>query len=244
MSKRIIAGLGVVAGLAVALAPIASFATGQNTDRTVVDNLEVTIESSCAFGHDFTDGNIDDLDGVVRTDGTADWETTTSGEASTFANGSSEDTAAATMEAGTATASFATTELTVFCNNGSGYTISALGTNLVSDDSDGATAHPIVAAAGASSVTGAWSSSNTSKWSWKPTLTATSNAAMASGYTTADTEYAAPTGSAATIVSGTSSTENNGDVLNIVYSVGLVNNQDAGTYEGSMTYTLAEVQGS
>ena len=240
MSKKIIAGLGVVAGLAVALAPVATFATGQNTDRTVVDNLEVTIESSCAFGHDFSaESGITDLTGVSRTDGDAAWGTAGAG---TFTSGTSEDTAAATMEAGTATADFATTVMTVYCNNGLGYTISAVGTNLESDDSTGATAHPIVAGTSASTVTGSWASGNTSKWSWKPSLTASSNAAFAGGIT-ANTELAAPA-SATTIVSSSNSTTNAGDVLTVVYSVGLVDNQDAGTYEGSMTYTLAEVQGS
>lgn len=239
MSKKLIAGAGVVASLAVALAPLATFATGQNTDRIVVDNLEVTIESSCAFGHTFTADGVTDLVGVTRTDGVGEWETGTGA----FSEGTSTDTAADIMEAGTATAAFATTEMTVYCNNGLGYTITALGEDLTSDDSTGATAHPIVAGTGASSVTGSWAANNTSKWSWKPSLDASSNAALVSAYSTPDTEYAAPTGqSATTIVSGTSSTTNDGDVLTVVYSVGLVDNQDAGTYEGSMTYTLAEVQ--
>ena len=48
MSKKIIAGLGVVAGLAVALAPVATFAVDASDTHT--DKLILTVLPSCTFG--------------------------------------------------------------------------------------------------------------------------------------------------------------------------------------------------
>ena len=48
MSKKIIAGLGVVAGLAVALAPVATFAMDVSDQHT--DQLVLTVLPSCTFG--------------------------------------------------------------------------------------------------------------------------------------------------------------------------------------------------
>ena len=48
MSKKLIAGLGVVAGLAVAMAPVATFAVDASDQHT--DELVVTVLPSCTFG--------------------------------------------------------------------------------------------------------------------------------------------------------------------------------------------------
>ena len=50
MSKKIIAGLGVVAGLAVALAPVATFADPVPASDQHTDELVVTVLPSCTFG--------------------------------------------------------------------------------------------------------------------------------------------------------------------------------------------------
>lgn len=185
MSKRIIAGAGVIAGLAVAIAPVASFATVADgtTIGTQEDTLEVTINAKCDFGYDTT-GTENDVTAVAHTAGTSDvgaWDGTdytaavyTDGDLTTAGAGS--DTVAGTMEAGTTTNNFGATALTVVCNNTTGYHITAVGTNLKRTNDD---ATPIVAAAGASSVDGLWSASNTSKWSYKPVLSSSSSRSLA-----------------------------------------------------------------
>ncbi|MBQ3275025.1 hypothetical protein IJH46_01225 [Candidatus Saccharibacteria bacterium] len=50
MSKKLIAGLGVVAGLAVAMAPVATFADTVNPSDQHTDELVVTVLPSCTFG--------------------------------------------------------------------------------------------------------------------------------------------------------------------------------------------------
>lgn len=241
MSKKLIAGAGVVASLAVALAPLATFAEGQNTDRTIVDNLEVTIEPSCAFGHDFTDTDITDLDGAVRTNGTAAWEDTTSGEASTFTTGTSEDTASATMEAGTKATSFATTAMTVYCNNATGYQVKLTATNLASADDS---AHPIVPAGSTSIASMNVATDTSSRYNITPTLTSATSAAMATGFTSAAEATGLDTTSSKLFFSNAGATDNAGDVVSVVYGVGLIKTQGAGTYTGSVTYVLTQGQGS
>ena len=237
MSKKLIAGAGVVASFAIALAPLATFATGE--PRTVVDNLEITIEESCEFGHNFTDTTIDDIDGVVRTDGTANWDETTSGEASTFTNGTSEDTAAATMEAGTKATSFATTKMSVYCNNATGYKVKLSATNLTSDDDSG---HPIVPAGSATVAAFNVASATQSIYNITPTLVSGTSAAMETGFTSGSEATGLNTTANTAFFKNTGATDNAGDVVTVVYGVGLMKTQGAGTYTGSVTYVLTEGQ--
>ena len=58
MSKKLIASAGVVASFAVALAPLATFATGSYYPNTHKDTLNVTIEEVCSFGHTYADGTV------------------------------------------------------------------------------------------------------------------------------------------------------------------------------------------
>ena len=234
MSKKIIAGLGVVAGLAVALAPVASFATGE--PRTIEDTLEITIEESCEFGHNFTDNDITDLDGVTRADGTAAWGSAGVG---TFTSGESADTASATMEAGTKAASFATTTMKVYCNNATGYKVKLSATNLASDDDAG---HPIVPAATATIAGFNVATATQSIYNITPTLTTGTSAAMETGFTSGSEATGLTTTANTAFFKNTGATDNAGDVVQVVYGVGLMKTQGAGTYTGSVTYVLTEGQ--
>ena len=234
MSKKIIAGAGVIAGLAVALAPVASFATGE--PRTIEDNLEITIEESCEFGHDFTDSNITDIDGVTRADGTAAWG---SAGVDTFASGTSTDTASATMEAGTKATAFATTTMKVYCNNATGYKVKLSATNLASNDD---ASHPIVPAATATIADFNVATATQSIYNITPTLTSGTSAAMETGFTSGSEATGLTTTANTAFFKNTGATDNAGDVVEVVYGVGLMKTQGAGTYTGSVTYVLTEGQ--
>jgi len=67
MSKKLIAGAGVVASFAVALAPLATFATDYVNPRGHTDRLSVTIEQVCAFG--YTTGSTQVVVPGTHTDG-------------------------------------------------------------------------------------------------------------------------------------------------------------------------------
>lgn len=104
--NRIIAGLGVVAGLGVALAPVASFAYEPVTGG--VDNLEVTVKQGCSLkpasgAGEFTAFDEDYTANVVPGN---DW-TITAGAGSAFK---------------------------IACNAGARYTITATGTALTHTD--------------------------------------------------------------------------------------------------------------
>ena len=68
MSKKLIAGAGVVASFAIALAPLATFATNKYYPNTHQDKLSVTIEEICSFGHTYADGTV--VNPGSHTDGT------------------------------------------------------------------------------------------------------------------------------------------------------------------------------
>ena len=57
MSKKLIAGLGVVAGLAVAMAPVATFADTVSPSDQHTDELVVTVLPSCTFGSGVKSGD-------------------------------------------------------------------------------------------------------------------------------------------------------------------------------------------
>lgn len=220
MSKKLIAGAGVAAAFAVALAPLATFATettpSDSGQHRQVDTLVVNLEGSCEFGHDFAEGGPTDITGVAHDGGDATWNDTTN-DASAAA-----DRAYATIEAGTVHSDFATTTLKVFCNTGD-YAIKAIGTNLTSGVAD----NDFTPAASLSALT--------SVWSFTPTMTGMT---AATGYTSG-TAAAAPTNE--TKIAEGDITDNAGDTLQVVYGVSAKTTQPAGTYVGTMTYNLYSV---
>ncbi|MBQ6396065.1 hypothetical protein IJH89_00585 [Candidatus Saccharibacteria bacterium] len=108
MSKKLIASAGVVASLAVALAPLATFATQASTaSDTHTDELVVNVLPSCTFGsaskdtapypggitHDDSTGNYG-ADGTTanqpETHGPTSWHTTTGASGDEAASGTDE----------------------------------------------------------------------------------------------------------------------------------------------------------
>ncbi|MBQ3430042.1 hypothetical protein IJG21_01300 [Candidatus Saccharibacteria bacterium] len=101
MSKKIIAGLGVVAGLAVALAPTATFATKLNH----TDTLSLELAATC---------NIATTDGVTHTPGTAGSATTWTG-----------DTLSGTIANGQAYAGLGSTTFSIICTGAEDWSMQA-----------------------------------------------------------------------------------------------------------------------
>ncbi|MBQ1528030.1 hypothetical protein IIZ77_00075 [Candidatus Saccharibacteria bacterium] len=77
MSKKLIAGAGVVASLAVALAPLATFATrAENASDEHTDQLIVTVPATCTFGS-YTKGTTPYPGGITHDDYTGTYAATT-----------------------------------------------------------------------------------------------------------------------------------------------------------------------
>lgn len=233
MSKKLIAGAGVVASLAVALAPLATFATIGSSADSHTDELVVTVPVTCAFGN--AANNIAGVGHTAVPDTTwseavgADAYTTddvaddklgfvTPGTADAHA---SENTAFRNIAAGTTNDAFAKTTLTVVCNNADGYTIKAVAGNLI-----GATDTNVnipVAASYSTSASG-----------YKATMAKTSGASTASELnsgaitSTTETSVAQNTGVSAEV----------GDVWDVTYGIGVASSQKAQVYHGKVVYTL------
>ncbi len=293
MSKKLIAGAGVVASLAVALAPMASFALTYtegdylypNTHR---DTLSVTLEKVCSFGYEYTDGT--EVIPGYHTDGTAittvtedpsyktlnsktqglsygiwditatnnvkeatayDTQITTTAPFSTTATGTAptaQDTTAVTdtaygiMENATYNLTFAKTALNVICNNVDGYHISAVSTPLYLGG-DSSAAHYI-------DQTNATPAASASTYSLKAAAVANADSETAATDTnrtvTVSTNWGAYTTatdvvSVAPLANKSAASFKKGDVYEITYGVGIAPDLPAGTYTGTVTYTLAQL---
>ena len=249
MSKKLIAGAGVVASLAVALAPLASYATiaGSASDSHT-DELVITVNPSCTFGDALAATPVDGVSHTAVTN-TA-WNETTPNPAETEAPAThsnddadstgygiisaelpdggtvnaSEHTAYRTMNAGTTNDEFAKTTLKVVCTNTDGYTVKFVTPSLTKDGSSAT-----IPAAATYSVSA--SGYNLA------TVTANNGASSASdvvsgkatdAYSVSETALVEHTGLSATA----------GDTIDIVYGIGIQSNQEAGTYAGKVVYTL------
>lgn len=299
MSKKLIAGAGVVASLAVALAPLATFATGSYYPNTHKDTLNVTIEEVCSFGHDYA-GTANDVNPGAHVDGTGlnnetgtQADTPTSGhtagksygkwELASGAAGASaydtqdttdqenpvpsadprtghttalEDTAYGIMETNTVNNNFAKTTLAIICNTDAGYQIkvsNSEGTASMeslrrgSEDSD-----PI-----AFNGTYAMDGSTASAWNFMVadttttgTVATTGMAASTAANANSDDSGAIEIGKGAfttgmpannIIASQNAATSTTGDRLTVTYGVSIDANQGAGTYAGSIVYTLIQL---
>ncbi len=279
MSKKLIAGAGVVASFAVALAPLATFADTVSPSDQHTDQLVLTVLPSCAFGSPTTRQNID---GVGHDNGTGDYaaSATTSGteynisatvwnettQATSDASGAlhdgsgntedhntgdidstgygilvgeggvsatnglanpSEHTVHRSMLAGTKTDTFAQTTLTVVCNNGGGYSITALATALT----NGTTGEDIP-------VTTDYSAT-ASGYALKTLAVEASNgmSLATSGDPATAVTTVAPT-SETILASKNGVSKDAGDTLTITYGVGVKPSQKAATYAGTVTYKL------
>ncbi|MBR3232928.1 hypothetical protein IKF74_01440 [Candidatus Saccharibacteria bacterium] len=231
MSKKIIAGAGVVASLAVALAPLATFATPDaHYSDAHTDELVVTINPSCTFGsiaarggvdgvsHTAAEGSItttwnEDGTGATDDDGTGTEYDSTQEE---YTGNHSKHIVTGTMEAGTTESDFARTTLKVVCNSSTGYTINAAAANL----SNGTVAEDIAASSAALSTTAS---------SYKGTLTVPTGATKVADIVSS---------SDGAIATKTTVSAEAGDTYEIVYGVGIAKSQKADTYTGDVVYTL------
>ena len=106
MSKKFIAGAGVVAGLAVALAPLATFAEGNIVSQT--DTLRLILNETC---------NIAVNGGIAHTAGTGTW---------------TGDTLEATVLNGTTYANLGKTAFKINCTGAQDWIMAVDGNNLMS----------------------------------------------------------------------------------------------------------------
>ncbi len=244
MSKKIIAGLGVVAGLAVALAPVATFAADAtwNSD-THTDTWNVTVLPTCAFGA----VTATPIDGITHntnptasngpTVGTPEPALSGATNNATWADGTDNhlgmtpdaasqqentttDTAYYRIYAGTYDASMGTTTLTVVCNQNNGYKIKVTANDLTLTSAD-----PIEAVATPSATVTGYNITVADDDSTGATLT----------NVTSDTLTEAVVLDQASAATG--------DAYTFTYAIGIAPGTTAGTYTGNVVYTLVQQLG-
>lgn len=225
MKKSLIAASASAVALA-AMPVVGVFATDV---ISTTDNLEITIDKICSFGHVDAGASID-VDGVVRVDGAGEWET--GGEATVSGTTAASDTLSKTMSNGTSTSSLGTTTLGVYCNNELGYTITTSDAGaLTSTDTSqtiGINSTISASASGWSYQVAAGTGAN-QRGEVKNSHTSWANSGNANGVI------------AGSATSGAKTTSNDGDFFTITYGVGIDQSQAAGTYTGSITYTLDQL---
>ena len=234
MSKKIIAGAGVLAGLAVALAPVATFAARNTyTSDEHTDAFSIRVKDTCAFGNDDSTtpvtGVAHNTGGSGAYDDMASWSNTDTAnqgrrpDNSTGTEHKGTDTASYAIEAGIAKAGFATTTLKVYCNNSTDakYTL----TVQMDDLSEGTEEIPANTSYSAS-ASGYAIDSVVKGTNAKGTIAT----AFQSAYGTADTE--------AVMATSTTGTYASGDDYTITYGIGVQANQKAATYTGNVVYKL------
>ena len=233
MSKKLIAGAGVVASLAVALAPLATFAADAEYNSDIhTDTLNVTVLPTYAFGAAAATPVVgvthNEASNTPLVNGTnsATWTVVTANDnlgmtpdAASQTEHPSADSAAYSIYAGTADNNMGTTTLNVVCNQNNGYKIFVQAGNLTLTGAD-----PIAPIASPSAtVTG-----------YNITTTAATGATGANVTSTTKT---------AAVTKGTAS-EATGDAHTFTYGIGIAPGTTAGTYTGDVVYTLVQQLGS
>ena len=242
MSKKLIASLGVVAGLGVALAPIATFATDAEYNSDIhTDKLNVTVLPTCAFG---AANAATPIAGVTHnaasatpldnSTNAATWTTTGSSpivaddmlgmtpDAASQTEHPSVHSAAYSIYAGTADANMGTTTLTVVCNQNNGYKIFTQAANL----SEGTETINVVAAGAATASATGYTIAVADDDTTGATLTQITN-----------------TSKTATVAQGSASAAT-GDHYTYTYGIGIAPSQKAAVYTGDVVYTLVQQLGS
>lgn len=190
MKKALLAG---TVSLAVAAMPVVGVFAADTTTQT--DHLSVTIAKSCT------------MSSVNHTDGDNDEGTW----------GASDDTLSVTMAAGTYDEDFGATTFNIFCNNTSGWKVTA---KAAANLTTGADDIPLV---------------------FSPIANAN-----ASGYTvtsegTGITSTGIMTSAEQIVAQDDKETVNAGVNFTVKYAVAVADGQAAGTYIGDVVYTLAEL---
>ena len=245
MSKKLIAGAGVAAAFAVALAPLATFAAdaGYNSDIHT-DELNVTVLPTCAFGAANANPAIagvahNDASNtpLVNSTNAATW--TTTGDSPIVADdglGMVPDAASQTehpsyhratysIYAGTADDNMGSTTLTVVCNQNNGYKIFTEAHNL----SDGAATASYINVVAAGSAT-----ASATGYTIAVADDDTTGATLAQ--VTNTTKIATVTRNAASAATG--------DHYTYTYGIGVAPSQKVATYTGTVVYTLVQQLGA
>ena len=186
MKKSLIAGAGVAA-LAMAAVPFAGVFADPAADQLATDTIQITVEASCTF-------------------------TTGSGDTTYTATGTNQSGQVAPQNA----SSSSVHNFTVFCNNNSGYNVTAVAQALtasgITDDFD------YVATLPSSGADGAW------------------HATIAG---TGVQDQLPDGGASTTIVNRAEASGASGESFTSTYSAYIGTETPAGTYDGDITYTLA-----
>ncbi|MDO4889426.1 MAG: hypothetical protein Q4A25_01900 [Candidatus Saccharibacteria bacterium] len=211
-STKIIAGLGVAAALGVAALPMASFAANYSVtvpvQATVANGVKIEVKDMNATPSDWVAAQQPDADG---TNAFADLTAVNFGSS---------------LAPGVGVSLLDQTEIRVTTNYPSGYTLSAVTTDLTGD--------PASSIADFESVTAVNASGNTtSGWGIQVAKNGTALAAFVDGATTG---YKGANGQIDS-VNGLTGLTTNVYVAN--YGINIAASQAAGTYSGSATYTVA-----
>ena len=270
MSKKLIAGAGVVASFAVALAPLATFATVRNdadhgTPNAQTDRLSVTIESVCSFGHAYDDGTTvtagSHVDGSVDTGSSATGTGTvkdygSDGKNSTANKGTGkwaaltltgydgvENTSVTTDDTADTDTLYGIMENSTKTEN-FGQTI----LNVVCNNKQGykLTAAPnnLVGTINndeAIEWTQAAIATNGNKSTWALKVTADSTYKNTAALTSIVDDFTDTFTSGNPIVQAADISHKNGDKYTITYGVGINATQPADTYEGAVVYNLYQL---
>lgn len=228
MKKSLIAA----SASAVALATIPVVGVFAEDVTSTTDNLQITINKICSLGYEDAGASID-VAGVTRANGAGTW--TNPGEATATGSVAASDTLSKTMSNGTSTDNLGTTTLGVYCNNENGYTITTTEAGSLTDTTS------VPAVTDVIEITNTISSS-ASGWSYQVAASASNRGEVKNSHGSWASSANANGVIAGSKTTAPKTTTNNGDFFTITYGVGVDDTQSAGTYTGSITYTLAQLQ--
>lgn len=231
MKKLAIAG----ASVALAAMPVVGVFAADNTTQT--DTLQITITKVCSFGHQ---------DPASGADAGSVINVAAPSHGAGGAGMWSENTLSKTMSTATATTDeggqLGTTILNVYCNDEQGYSITTS-----TESAKGTTTGELSLPSGNTNTNSipvnASFSAASSGWSYKVAAGSNNRTTVRSAEGHNHTQWATSSNYAEVITdlpaSGSKTTANIGDTFTVTYGVGIDQNQGAGVYSGSITYTLA-----
>ena len=255
MSKKIIAGLGVVAGLAVALTPAVTFATSTihaNASDSHTDELVITVNPSCTFGDALASTPVDGVSHIAVSGTTWNESAPQTAETEAPATHSNDDVDSTGFgiiadelpdSTSTITAAVNASEHTAYRTMNAGTTNDAFAKTtlkVVCTNTDGYTVKfvtpALVKSAGVEIPAAATYSVSASGYNLA-TVTANNGTSGATDVVSGKAT-AAYSASETALVKHTGLSATSGDTIDIVYGIGIQSNQEAGTYAGKVIYTL------
>lgn len=210
-NKKIIAALGIASALGVAAMPMAGVWAAASDVTEITDTVKVVVESTCSFKTQGTNGA---SAAVMAFEGAA-----ANGQQVAFqVSGAAKDTHV----------------FNVVCNNNNGYTVTALATGLASGQSGSHATIPFAQTSAYNTAVGNIATEDDGKW------TATVlNAGTTGNMTIADKVKSTATDN--TIVTNGDATDAAGVEFSVQYKAFVGQSTQAGTYNGTVKYTLAPV---